>query len=672
MSVYLETLALFFVGATAAFLVFFYFAVREYRTADTFCAAMSGIGCGFCYLMYYSSYLAFPMLVAFAAVHWMRTRQAQFSKTSSISLGGILLVLAPFAAFDLRVGDYVLRRANDLSLLSGSLSPYREAIAKGANPIPIVCDNLVLSLKSFFRNGVAGAGGLSSATSPCLTRFRSSSCDGASRGLALVLRKSELLFVFLVIAACVGMVAITSPPPTCHRFSIAFPFLVILMTLPFELLLRLTNLRAGLRYVLAGVLLLTFACVNESRLAEAIFRDQSPDEPRIAEFINQRYGARRLYVAAFSAFAFQKIFYFYDRKGEPPRRDRSARQSAQGIQPRREVRLRHDFRRCFSEELRKGRPERAVLPDLRRLQHFRQLRGAGGMVRVGPARIDPQTGTDRGRARNCRYLFLATALVLAGVPSLLVVRDRWLGDPPILTPFDSLWPKLPFLRTLVLPSYFALILFLYMGLIVLFSFRKDDSRVKPPPPLLARPRRARVPGPQSRIGSALLLLSSLALVVILYRIAARGTLPGWDLVAVISLGLLGRILREVPAEAMARLWHRKFLVLIAVVLVHASLIGTLASHYSNKHREWLFVLLLLLSTLNLLRLRHRTRPTTWIILGSMVLFSLFINGWWFTLVGDESSSGISPKPRRVRHSARSDRICFRSRAGRKGTPTSLR
>ncbi len=314
MSVYLETLALFFIGATAAFTVFFYFAVRAYRRMDTFSAAMSGIACGLCYLMYYSSYLAFPLLVAFAAVSWIRTRRILVLQNFVISLGGMLLVLAPFAAFDLRVGDYALRRANDLSLLSGSMSPHREAIAKGANPIPIVWDNLVLSLKAFFRNGVAGAGGFEFGHFALFDPFSFALlAAGLLAGLMLVSRKTELLFVFLVIGACVGMVAITAPPPTCHRFSIAFPFLVILMTLPFELLLRPTKLRAGLRYAIAGGLLLTFACVNERRLIEAVCRDQPPDEPRVSEFVNQRYPARSLYVAAFNAFAFEKIFYFFDR-----------------------------------------------------------------------------------------------------------------------------------------------------------------------------------------------------------------------------------------------------------------------------------------------------------------------------------------------------------------------
>ncbi len=117
------------------------------------------------------------------------------------------------------------------------------------------------------------------------------------------------------------------------------------------------------------------------------------------------------------------------------------------------------------------------------------------MAGVNPATIDrSQTGDESGGARNRRLLFLATALVMACIPSLLVVRDRWLGDPPIQTPVDSLWARLPFLRTLILPTYFGLILALYIGLLILFSFRKGGNRLstlvqKFPHVLLVRPRR---------------------------------------------------------------------------------------------------------------------------------------------------------------------------------------
>src|SRR5262249_953964 len=61
-SVYFETLGVMFISSTAALTVFFYLALKEYRTGEIRYAALAGIACGFCYLTYYTSYLALPLL----------------------------------------------------------------------------------------------------------------------------------------------------------------------------------------------------------------------------------------------------------------------------------------------------------------------------------------------------------------------------------------------------------------------------------------------------------------------------------------------------------------------------------------------------------------------------------------------------------------------------------
>jgi 4-amino-4-deoxy-L-arabinose transferase-like glycosyltransferase len=313
-SVYLETLGFFFIGATAAFTVFFYFALRQYRTGGMFPAAMSGIACGFCYLMYYSSYFAFPLLVVFAAMSWLRTRKIAALQNFCIALAGMLLVVAPFLAFIVREGDYALRRAKDMSLLTGLHSPHREAIAKGANPIPILRDNLLLDLRAFFRDGVAGGGGFDFGRLALFDRLSLLLfLAGLLAGLVLVFRKPEILLVFFVLGASLAAVVITVPPPTCHRFAIAFPFFALLMALPLSLLLRMPELPVSVRSALVAGLLLLFAGINERRFAEATLIDPPSDELRLSELINQRYDGRSLYVAAYDAFGFQKIFYFRDR-----------------------------------------------------------------------------------------------------------------------------------------------------------------------------------------------------------------------------------------------------------------------------------------------------------------------------------------------------------------------
>jgi hypothetical protein len=47
---------------------------------------------------------------------------------------------------------------------------------------------------------------------------------------------------------------------------------------------------------------------------EAVVCDQPPDEVRLSELLNQRFGGtRNLYVAAYDAFAFQKTYYFHNK-----------------------------------------------------------------------------------------------------------------------------------------------------------------------------------------------------------------------------------------------------------------------------------------------------------------------------------------------------------------------
>jgi Dolichyl-phosphate-mannose-protein mannosyltransferase len=320
-SIYLETLGLMFISSTAIFTVFFYFALREYRTEETFHAALAGMACGLCYLTYYTSYLAFPLFVVVFAVQLLRRRNIAVLQNFAIALAGMLLVLAPFMAFGLRYGNYVAARTNQLGLLTGDWSPHREAIAAGTNPIPIVRDNLILSLKSFFQDGIGGGGGYDFGHQAFFGWFSLVLfLTGILAGLVLLFRRSELLFVFLVIAATFfGFVVLVLPPPGYHRLSIAFPFMVILMTLPFSLLLSVRQLPVSIRYALAGGLLLVFACVNERRLVEAIWLDKPAEELRLAKYLGRRYSGRSVYVAAYGGFGFAKVLYFFMKAPRPRR-----------------------------------------------------------------------------------------------------------------------------------------------------------------------------------------------------------------------------------------------------------------------------------------------------------------------------------------------------------------
>lgn len=312
-AVYLETLGFMFVSSAAVLLASFYFALKEYRTGEMFPAAMAGIACGFCYLTYYSSYLALPLLIAFFAMHLLKERSMRVVHNLLIALGGVAVVVAPYVAGFLHFGDYVSRRSGEISLLRGAWSPFREAIDRGAvNPLAVLRENLVLSLRSLVSDDVGGHGGYDYGH---LALF-----DGLTIGLLLAggiagiffaVRRREVLLVYLAIGAAfaTGMV-LTTPPPAYHRFSVAFPFLVILMTLPFALFFRLAKPSPRIRYAAAAGLLLLFAAVNVRRFTEAVARDGANGDLRMVEMLQQRYGGRNLYVAAFPSFALDKLVYF--------------------------------------------------------------------------------------------------------------------------------------------------------------------------------------------------------------------------------------------------------------------------------------------------------------------------------------------------------------------------
>lgn len=312
-SLYLETLGFMFVSSSAVLLVFFHYALKQYRTGEIFAAVMAGIACGFCYLTYYSSYLALPLLLAFFVLSWLKERSIRVGYNLLIALGGAFAVLAPYVAGFLRFGDYISRRSDEISLVSGAWSPYREALDQGAmGPLDVLRGNLLLSLRSLVQDGVGGHGGYDFGHLALLDRFSVTLLlVGAVAGIAFSIRRREFLLVPLAIAAAfVSGMALTTPPPAYHRFSVAFPFLVIVMTLPFALLFGLARPSRAIRYAAAAGLLAVFAAVNHRRFTEAVFRDAPNANLPMVEMLQRRYAGRHLYVAAFPSFALDKLLFF--------------------------------------------------------------------------------------------------------------------------------------------------------------------------------------------------------------------------------------------------------------------------------------------------------------------------------------------------------------------------
>lgn len=244
------------------------------------------------------------------------------------------------------------------------------------------------------------------------------------------------------------------------------------------------------------------------------------------------------------------------------------------------------------------------------------------------------------RDRLWPVLFLTTTLLLAAVPSALVVRDRWLGQRPAVSPFQDLWCRVKFFCQLAYPPYFVLVFVCFLGVLVLIALWKDGQLLALSSSLpggSAGNLSSDIGSLQSRVSRALLLGSGAGFVLIVLWGISHDRWPGWNLALVFSAYLPGWLLREVPVEDIADKWRRNQGWLVALCLAEISLILLFAGYFAEQRFRWVFVFLLLLAIINLRPYYRKISPIVWVMTLALILFTLNINAWWLSTIGDEYS-----------------------------------
>ncbi len=235
---------------------------------------------------------------------------------------------------------------------------------------------------------------------------------------------------------------------------------------------------------------------------------------------------------------------------------------------------------------------------------------------------------------------LTTAFLLAAVPPLLVVQDRWLGHQAVADFFREPWEKLKPLSQLAFPPYFAVVFVCLLALAALFILLRDEQPVALTVEMsgnLSHIASAKIGPVQKRISYALLLFAGVGFIGIVWAGILYRRMPGWDLVLVSLTFGLGWLARETRIEEAGNLWRQNQEWLVAALLLHVTLVAFLASYYSPHGITWVFALLLALAAINALRNYRSVPPIYWVTTLALVLFTLNINGWWFSVVGDEYS-----------------------------------
>jgi hypothetical protein len=313
-SLYLETIGLQFSMSTAIYSLLLVGLLGYWSTKRVVWAMLSGIVAGFAYLGYTSSYIALPVILGFFAV--LIITQAKIRRKvvvgGLIALGCFLITWLPFGVYIL-TNNYLVQRTNQVALLGGEWSADKDPKLLSAQRLQALGNHTINSVRSLVIDGIGGHGGYNFGQQRLL--------QPVGLGLLIiglvtvcyliVIKRQGFWGVILVsvLFAFAGVV-FSIPPPAFHRFSLAFPLIILIMSAAFYFVMRLPINR----YVGGAVIiiaLITYGVTNLTVFQQMVKQEVPNDNILMAKMMNNYCGEkeRRWYVAAFPGFALEKILY---------------------------------------------------------------------------------------------------------------------------------------------------------------------------------------------------------------------------------------------------------------------------------------------------------------------------------------------------------------------------
>lgn len=230
----------------------------------------------------------------------------------------------------------------------------------------------------------------------------------------------------------------------------------------------------------------------------------------------------------------------------------------------------------------------------------------------------------------------AITLLVSVLPSILVTADRWFGNAAVVERFREPWCAIPILCRLLLPPYFLVVFACALAILMLLwiapRWAKEELRILQSPSTVEHAPRMPTTT-QTRWGRRLVALALGGVAVVLIRRALFGAPEGILLAICAVLFLVGWALLDPPVELIAV--ARKHAPLIIVYgLLHVTVVSILYS-FSSGRTLLLSVALALLSGLALTRYWRHVHPIFWLMSAALVLYTLRLDAWYFSIIGDE-------------------------------------
>lgn len=315
---YITRWGLHFSSSTAFFLLSVLFFVKSIKVGKKHHFALLGIFLGLSYMTYYSSYLAAPLLLLYFVLLVLRKKIKTYRlKNFILTLGIFILFISPLITYAVKVDNFFTQRFDQISFLHGDWSEF--ANYNKERPLEEILvglkEQFILNFESFYKDGIGGHGEYYFGK---LALFNTLTFISFMTGViyfffaTLIQRNPKTFFILITIFVTfiTGMV-LTTPPPPFHRFSLAFPFI--------SLLIAATTVDAHkyLKKFVGNIsiyLLLAFAInlqlSNLFHFQKILSNDPKvqPDYLKIEKDIVQMNG-KQIYIAAFNSYALGPVLF---------------------------------------------------------------------------------------------------------------------------------------------------------------------------------------------------------------------------------------------------------------------------------------------------------------------------------------------------------------------------
>ncbi len=320
---FIDSIGLHFVSSTFLVLAAFYHFVRLQKTSEKKHAILCGVFAALGFLTYASSYIALPLLVLFAFIETICTRSLKPVKFMIPAAIIFLVILCPFVFYALTKENYFLQRVNQIKFFGGEHSDPQRQMERGANPLELFKKQIEANIQSVYKAGIGGIGGYSFGYQalfniPTLTFIILGSILALYQGVFLKRRALAYMLITVMASFIFGMV-LNIPPGAFHRFSLAFPFIAVLINLAIVSLSDLSShfkkvtFLPGLIPTISILILVGLVLVNIQSMRTMISNEQLPESRTLAAYIQEFPEGSVFKIASFPTYVLERELLFLTR-----------------------------------------------------------------------------------------------------------------------------------------------------------------------------------------------------------------------------------------------------------------------------------------------------------------------------------------------------------------------